>query len=215
MKKLPKKYWGCPHTTLQFSRVIMKSLNHKSAIALALTSAFLVACGSGGDSAPAPAAPTAAATANTTAPVTAASVAAVSGKAFAFPSGVAELGTTGPTSLTITDAAVDTFAVTSAAGNYSGTLSYGSCIFTVVTSAFAAPSPYAVGQTFTVANCGLAAPTAGAAANGVAKDTPVTFNLGTSSSSPVTIPVAIAANGAVTIGGAPVGSVPVAVPTGG
>lgn len=187
----------------------MKSVYFKSAITLAVTAAFLVACG--GDPAPAP---TPAASANTTANVTATSVAAVTGKAFTFPSGVAALGTTGATTLTVTDAAVDTFAVSSPAGSYSGELTYGSCIFKILTSTFAAPSPYAVGQTITVAACSVSAATSGVAANGQSGNLPVTFNLGGTASSPVSLPVVISPSGAVTIGGVAVGSVVVVTPTG-
>jgi hypothetical protein len=188
----------------------MKSVYFKSAITLAVTAAFLVACG--GDPAPAP---TPAASTNTSANVTATTVAAVTGKAFSFPSGVAALGTTGATTLTVTDAAVDTFAVSSPAGSYSGNLTYGSCIFQITTSTFAAPSPFAVGQTFTVATCSVSAATSGVAANGQSNNLPVTFNLGGTNSTAQNLAVVIAADGSVTIGGAPVGKVVVVTPTGG
>lgn len=189
----------------------MKSVYFKSAITLAVSSAFLVACG--GDPAPAPA-PTPAASANTTANVNATTVGAVSGKAFTFPSGVAALGTTGATTLTVTDAAVDTFAVSSPAGSYSGDLAYGSCIFKILTSTFAAPSPYAVGQTITVAACSVSAATSGVAANGQSNNANVSFTLGATASNPIGLPVVISPSGAVTVGGVAVGSVVVVTPTG-
>ncbi len=191
----------------------MKSVYFKSAITLAITSAFLVACGSS-DSTPAPTTPTPAATAATTANVNATTVAAITGKPFVFPAGVAALGTTAVTTLTITDAAVDTFAVSAGADSYSGTLTYGSCTFLINTSTFTAPSPYAAGQTFTVPTCSVSAATSGVAANGQANNLPVTFNLGGVNSTAQALAVVIAPNGSVTIGGAPVGTVTVVTPTG-
>jgi hypothetical protein len=189
----------------------MKSVYFKSAITLAVTAAFLVACG--GDPAPAP---TPAATANTTANISATTAAAITGKTFAFPGGVAALGTTGATTLTITDAAVDTFAVTAPSGNYAGTVSYGSCIFTITSVGTPAPAaPYVVGYSFTVAACSATAATNGVAANGQSSSLPVTFNLGGTTSAAQSFPVTIAADGSVSIGGAPTGiKVPVATPTG-
>jgi hypothetical protein len=189
----------------------MNSVYFKSAITLAVTAAFLVACG--GDPAPAP---TPAATANTTANISATNAAAITGKAFSFANGASPLGTTGATTLTITDAAVDTFAVTAPSGNYGGTLTYGSCIFTITSVGTPAPAaPFVVGYSFTVATCSVSAATSGVAANGQSGNLPVTFNLGTVVSGALPLPTVIAADGSVSIGGVPTGvKVAVATPTG-
>ncbi|MBU6272268.1 MAG: hypothetical protein KGQ67_13260, partial [Betaproteobacteria bacterium] len=70
----------------------------------------------------------------------AALVNAVSGKTFSFPAttGVPALNTTGPTSVAFSG---QSFTITqggSSPGSYSGTMSYGSCIFTVTASSLSA-----------------------------------------------------------------------------
>src|SRR3954447_16114644 len=104
-------------------------------IALFAASAMLVACGGGGGGNNPP---SLVAAANTTAPVTASSAAAVTGEPFTFSSGVAKFGTTSPTTVTLNSAS--TFSVAATEGNASGNLTYGSCIFTVTASTFAAGS---------------------------------------------------------------------------
>lgn len=161
--------------------------------------------------APTPTGPFGAATANTVAAVTAARVAAVSGTSFNFPSGIPALNPSGATSLTMTDAAVDTFSVTSAAGSYSGVVSYGSCIFSVTTSSVASVP---VGTVFTASPCNLSAATGGQVANGAAFSIPVTLVLGAVTSNAVALPVTVTPTGQVSVNGVLIGTVPVITPTG-
>ena len=135
---------------------------------------------------------------------------AVTGKTFSFPNtaGVSALGTTGPTSVAFSG---QNFTVTQAgsnAGSYSGTMSYGSCIFTVTASSL---SSVTIGQKITVNPCSLDVNTEGQG-TGSTQDRPVTLVLGTTTSIPVSVPVLVTAQGEVIVNGTTAGSVP--TPTG-
>lgn len=157
---------------------------------------FLVtACGGGGSSVvPVGSANTVAAINPTTG---AAVVGGVLNNAFTFANGVAGLGMTGSTKLTLTGTgAAPSFSATSAAGTTSGTLSYGSCIFKIT----AAPDASLVGTTFTEPNCSLTLPTKGVPANGSTQSGNATFTIGSyTGSAPVTYSLNSA--GAITING--------------
>ena len=134
----------------------------------------------------------------------------VTGKTFSFPdtAGVSALGTTGPTSVAFSG---QNFTVTQAgsnAGSYSGTMSYGSCIFTVTASSL---SSVTIGQKLTVNPSSLDINTAGQG-TGSTQDRPVTLVLGTTTSIPVSVPVLVTAQGEVIVNGTTAGSVP--TPTG-
>jgi hypothetical protein len=109
-------------------------------------------------------------------PVNAGVATAVANKPFTFASGVPAFGTTTSTTVTLTSASaakIDSGGKTAATG-----LRFGSCIYTVMTSTFVAPSPLAMGQTITVSPCDMklndmtnnASLTLGAASSG---ETPV------------------------------------------
>ena len=133
---------------------------------------------------------------------------AVTGKTFSFPSstGVTALGTTGPTTVSF---AGQSFSIAqTGSGTASGTMTYGSCIFTVTSSTLPA---LPVGTVKTVNPCSLDVNTAGQG-TGSSQQRPVTLILGTITSDPTTVAVLVTAQGEVIVNGVSAGSVP--TPTG-
>ena len=124
----------------------------------------LTACGGGGGSGE-----VLQATSDTTIPIDANSgnnvASAVRGTSFNFPSGVPDFGTSGSTTVTFTAAPSSSqlatsegaqgFAVTSGGQTATGTLQFGSCIFSVSNSTFPTGSPLATGNQFTINPCSL------------------------------------------------------------
>jgi hypothetical protein len=181
--------------------------------ALGLTlAAVLAACGGGGGGAPA--ATVVASTDSSSAisaadPATSAKiVTAVLDKTFTFPP-VPDFGTTAATTLVLSGTgAAPTFTIASGGDTATGTMGFGSCIFTVTQSDFVAPHQLAVGQPPIVVDpCTLDAQTGGDTI-GVTTDTPVIFVLGTIESEEILLPVSVAADGTVTVAGQVVGTVP-------
>jgi len=180
-------------------------------------SALLSACGGGSDSAPLPPAPIA--TANTAAVINPQTGAAVVGsvldKSFDFSEGVPSFGTTLATSLKLSSTgAAPLFAISSAEGSASGAMTYGSCIFKVAQSTFAAGHPLALGNSFTVTPCTLSVGTAGIKGDATATPASVTLLLGTVNSSPVSVSVSINAAGVVSVNSFTIGSVTLITATG-
>lgn len=185
--------------------------------------ATLAACGGGGGDTAAPPATVVAKTDASSAisgdspaaiAASAKIVTAVLDKTFTFPA-VPDLGTTAATTLVLSGTgAAPTFSIGSEGKTATGTLGFGSCIFTVTQSAFVAPHPLAVGEVVTVDPCTLDAQTGGDTI-GVTTDTPVIFVLGTTESAEITLPVSVAADGTVTVAGQVVGTVPTQTATGG
>src|SRR5687767_14806361 len=112
----------------------------------AVASAALVACGGGGDDSTAVASDVGPVTVN---PQTGSAAAqALSGRPLSYAGGVPSFGTAGTaTTLTITAGSTNMFAVSAGSDSASGNLTFGSCIFTVTSSTFAAAHPLAVGKT--------------------------------------------------------------------
>ena len=181
----------------------------------AILTATLAACGGGDSSSLGFSSVTS--TANVSTPVTALNAAAVVNTPFSFPAGVPAFGTTGTaTTLALTNtAASPTFSITSGGRTATGVTTFGSCIVTVTASTFLPPSPLAVGQSITINPCSLNVGTSGGAANGSSNATNVSLVLGTVASSNVVLPVIINPNGSVVINNVIVGTVTVAVVTGG
>lgn len=186
--------------------------------ALGLTlAATLAACG-GSDS---PATVTVA-SADTTAAISAtdpttstAVVTAVLDKTFSFPA-VTALGTSAATTLTLSGSgSAPDFSIGSEGKTATGTMSFGSCIFTITQSDFVAPHKLAVGEVVPVNPCALNVQTAGDTATGTATDTPANFVLGATKSADVTVSVVVSTTGTVTVAGQTVGTVPVTTTTGG
>ncbi|MDI1246532.1 MAG: hypothetical protein PSV24_14160 [Rhodoferax sp.] len=187
--------------------------------ALGLTlAAVLAACGGGGDSP----AVVKVATVDKTAAISAtdtvtstAIVTAVLDKTFTFPA-VSALGTTAATTLVLSGSgAAPTFSIGSEGKTATGTMGFGSCIFTITASAFVTPHPLAVGQVVTVSPCALDVKTSGDTATGTATDTPTVFLLGTTASAEVVLPVSVSPTGTVTVAGQVVGTVSTTTTTGG
>lgn len=177
-------------------------------------SALLAGCG-GGSGSSSPNVAQADVQANITPATGAGVVGGVLGKSFDFSSGVADFGTTAPTSLTLSNnAAAPSFAIASGSDTASGVMTYGSCIFTVAESTFAADHPLAKDKRIEVTPCDLQVAAAGKPADGSSVQTTVTLVLGSTTSAPVTAVATIAPNGDVSINGSVVGSVKVDAATG-
>lgn len=184
----------------------------KFLLATVLT-ATLVACGGGGsDSGPTSTLTT---TSNLAQSVAAKEANAVVNTPFAFPTGVLGFGTTAPTTLAFTStSATPSFSIASGVSTATGTTTFGSCIFTIVTSNFPSTSPLAVGQTIIINPCTLNVATAGGRADGSTTTRSVRMTLGTAVSGPVETLVTLNANGTVVINNQTVGTVTVSAVTG-
>lgn len=179
----------------------------KLGLALVVATSMLVACGGGGDGG------SEVAQSNTTAAVDASTVAAIESEAFTFPSGVADFGTTSATTVTLNTPT--TFSVTSAQGNASGDLSFGSCIFKVTSSTFGASSPLATGKTVEVQPCNFTVNTQGMVAGQNAVARAVSFILGGNASQSKDLEVRITDSGEVIVEGEDIGTVELSPYTGG
>lgn len=141
-------------------------------------------------------------------------VTAVLDKTFSFPA-VTELGTSAATTLVLSGSgAAPTFSIGSEGKTATGSMGFGSCIFTITQSDFVTPHKLAVGQIVTVTPCALEVQTAGDTATGTATDTPTNFVLGTTTSADVILSVAVSATGTVTVAGQTVGTVSTTTTTG-
>lgn len=180
-----------------------------AAVALALT---LAACGGGSDDLDNLAV---VATTEVTAPASAVTTSAVVGTAFTFASGVPELSTTSPTTLTFTGASTTApaFKITSTEGTATGTTEFGSCIFKVVASTFPSGHPLALGASYRVATCAIYLPLIGVPV-GTSFSLPVQFVLGAATSAPQSITVLIEDDGDVQINNTVVGQTNVGSATG-
>jgi hypothetical protein len=177
----------------------------KSFVVLA-AAATLVACGGGGGDSPATVGAS-----DLSAPATAANVPAVAGTQFSFPGGVPSFGTTAATNVTFTGtAAAPTFAVASGGATATGNLGFGSCIFTVTQSTFAASSPLATGKTVTVNPCNINVGARGVQANSQAAQSSVALLLGAAASAGVPVTIQVNPGGQLTINGVSVGTVTLA-----
>lgn len=185
----------------------------KTLVCLAVFSS-LAACG-GSDSAPPP--PTVTVTTpSITAPINTSTVAAVVGTPFSFSGGVPAFGTTLPTTVSFTGTGTTpAFSISTSAGAATGSTTFGSCIFQVISSTFPADSPLATGKTVRVDPCSLNVNTANKTANGTATPADAVLALGTLVSLPNSLSVSVAADGSVTISGTNLGSVTVKTVTGG
>lgn len=140
---------------------------------------------------------------------------AVVGELFAFQSGVAEFGTTGATSVTLTNTATTpNFTISENGMNASGVLEWGSCRFRIVTSTFVAPHPLTPGNVIVINNCQLRVNTAGQFANGQPQPRGATLRLNNALSALIQVTVIVHSNGTVTVNGQSAGSVTVAPLTG-
>ena len=176
----------------------MKSSNIKLVFSAVAAAALLAACGGGGSSEP-----ILVANADATIPANATVAGALAGTSFAFPSGVPALGTTGTTTLAFSGtAAAPGFDVSSGGNSAGGTAAFGSCIFVVTRSTFAAGHPLALGQTVTVNPCTVNANTTGAVANGQATSRSVALVLGAAASANSTVTVGVNAGGQIVLNGA-------------
>jgi hypothetical protein len=176
-------------------------------IAVSLLCGMLSACGGGGGG---DLPPLVGAT-NLVVPVNARTVPAIAGQVFTIPRGVASFGTSAPTDVTLN---TSTFTISTAGANASGTLTFGSCIFTVTNSTFAADSPLANGKTVTVEPCTYTVATGGLRVDGGEVARAISLNLGNDGSDPAQLLVDIAPNGTVTVNGVAVGTITLTPATG-
>lgn len=173
-----------------------------STLLVFLAATMVSACGGGGDD---PA--VLVATSDLVTPVNSTTAEAVLGENFVFPSGVPSFGTTSTTTVQITS--TSTFTVTSAEGMASGDLSYGSCIFSVLTSSFASNHPLATGRVLTQNACTLGLATEGLDV-GHERRRGVNWLLGGIPSLAIVIHLLLDPDGLVRVRGVPMGTVPVA-----
>lgn len=135
-----------------------------------------------------------------------------------FPNGVPDFGTTSSTTLAVTASPLGTpppsFVISSGGSTASGDLTFGSCIFTVKSSTFAAGSKLATGAKVTVSNCSLLLNINGAAATGTPVGVTAVLTLNTVSSNPYKITVVITPTGQVMVNGLTVYNIKVTSLTG-
>lgn len=185
----------------------MKKLLLLAAVLSSVT--LLASCGGGGGDTPQVAAANAelAVDADNGRPV----FTALQNEAFTFPTGVADFGTAGTTTLTITPPASagrnPTFAVASGGDTASGTMGFGSCIFRITVSTFNPPSPLVDGAIIEIQNCGVRLDTAGQNANDVALQKSAVLFLNNANSTGTTVTVSINPAGKITLNGRVVGTV--------
>lgn len=142
-------------------------------------------------------------------------VSSILDKTFDFSTGVPGFGTTSATSLKFSgNGAAPSFDITSAEGSASGTMNFGSCIFTVAKSNFAANSPLAQGKTLTIKPCSLVLATIGIKGDSIAVPTTITLLLGTINSKPISVSISISATGVVTVNSFTIGNVTLVAATG-
>ncbi|MCV2368629.1 hypothetical protein [Roseateles oligotrophus] len=186
----------------------MKLTKILTASAMAVSGALLGGCSDGTDG------EVIAATTNLVVPANATTVASVKDVPYVFASGVAELGTATATTVKFTSAgAAPAFSISSSEGAATGATTFGSCIFTVVTSTYPAIHPLAQFKIVRIANCGFQFNTAGVNA-GISIPVPSFFGLGSVNSASAPVSVVMTDTGSVTVNGTVVGNVTVGV-TGG
>jgi hypothetical protein len=176
---------------------------------VASATAALMACGGGSSTPDAFKIATADASVNVGTANGPAIAAAVSGDTFTFPSGIAGFGTTASTTLKVTAGSPATFEAKSGADTATGNLTFGSCIFTVVTKS----GTFSQTTGFTDSACNMLIATNGASANGTATPRRITWSL-SGSQGTATLPVTVNTNSTVLVNGKAFGTAPVVVPTG-
>jgi hypothetical protein len=134
----------------------------------------------------------------------------LAGKSFSFANGVADFGTTGPT--TVTFGSSNTFQVASGSDTAGGTLTFGSCHFKVTSSTFT--GPLANGSTVTVSSCQLLLPTKGVPADGAEHTVQAELILDGVVSLPVAVTVVITFDGRVLVSNIVIGNVTLTPVTG-
>ncbi len=131
----------------------------------------------------------------------AAAAAVLDNLAFTLPTGVPAFGTDAAAT-TVTFANNGTDAAIASGGNTATTdVTFGSCIFTVVTSTFAAGHPLAAGQQVTVNPCTYNVQAADVEVNGNPADGTIVLVLNGRRSNPVTVEIEIAADGTLLVNG--------------
>ena len=173
----------------------------------------LSACGGGDEPPPVLVAPAAVNLAASPATTT-----AVAATPFSFPSGVAELGTTAPTTIVFTAPAGTTttpaFSIASEGNTATGTTTFGSCIFAITASTFPAGHRLALGNTVVVNPCNINVQTAGVQATGVSASRSVALALGSAVSAGSSVTVQVNPGGQLTLNGSSVGTVTLTPVTG-
>lgn len=177
-----------------------------------LTAVVLAGCGDGGGGEPAPVLVAPPEVTIAAAPTT---TAAVEDIPFTFPAGVAELGTTGTTTIAFTDTSTTpAFSIASGGNTATGVTTFGSCIFVITASTFPPGSKLALGQTVVVNPCNVRVNTAGQQATGVAASRSVALQLGSAVSSGASVTVQVNPGGQLVLNGQSVGTVTLTPVTG-
>lgn len=176
-------------------------------LALIGAAATLVACGGGNNTAPLRV------SGNAVGNVTAANFAALAGSTFTFPNGLADLGTTAATTVTLGGtAAAPTATITSGGTSVVADVVFGSCKFTFRTIAFGKGA----GFTFTYPTCTYTFQTNNLPIVPSQQPVPTIWTLGTFATLPLNIDMVVGTGGSLIVGGKPVSGVTVPPPvTGG
>ena len=179
----------------------------------------LTACGGGGNDTPLQSASDLSLDVNPTTGANA--VGAVSNSSFTFAGGVPDFGTTGSTTVTLASdsfvqpgaAAAPGFTVASGGQSASGSLTFGSCIFTVTDSTFTS-GPLVKGARIVINPCQLRVNAAGLPADSAARSRSIFLILRAAVSAGVPLQVSINGGGQVTINGRILGTVTLQPATG-
>ena len=176
-------------------------------LALIGAAATLVACGGGNNTAPLRV------SGNAVGNVTAANFAALAGSTFTFPNGLADLGTTAATTVTLGGtAAAPTATITSGGTSVVADVVFGSCKFTYRTAAFGKAGLF----TFTYPVCTWTFQTNNLPIVQSAQPVPTGLTLNAILSSLLNVDMVVGTGGSLTVGGKPVPGVTVPPPvTGG
>ncbi len=181
---------------------------------------LLSACGGDGDTTSLQPATVAAADISATIDKTTgpAAVDTVLNEAFTFASGVADLGTTASTTLTLSgSSAAPTFTLNSGGFEAKGDMSYGSCIFKINSSNFLPAATFPrlqVGQITTIEPCKITIPTAGQKAGVTDIKKAVKFFLRNSLGLSGQLSIVVNADGTVTVKSKKFGTVTLVISTG-
>lgn len=133
-------------------------------------------------------------------------LAAIANQSFDFSSGISDFGTTADTTVTFTNGGTD-FQVASGGKTASGTMSFGSCHFTVTTTTFTSGPLSIVGTVITFNICTLTGYTSGFSTVPSLQLVPFTFTLNTFISQRLNLYTGVYPGGIVQLNGVNLGTV--------
>jgi hypothetical protein len=138
--------------------------------------------------------------------------AAIASQSFDFSTGISDFGTTADTTVTLTNGGTG-FQVSSGGQTATGTMSFGSCHFTVTHTTFTS-GPLSIFQMISFPICTLDIYTAGFSTIPSLQMVPFTLTLHNFVSSRLTLPTGVYPGGTIQLNGINLGTVPTAAPSG-